>query len=156
MGSTGDPSRRDEPSAGTGVATAGEDLMRAIRTHADAVASADEAGARTARAAIRSAMSDYSWAITNAWEEVAPFPLPQTLREQEGPTPREIHLRTTYHLQVLDRDRLMDIAQQVSCNPVSDTAEAAAALYGARMWVPSEDTGLTYLIGGCDGRFEQA
>jgi len=59
----------------------------------------------------------------------------------------------TYHLQVENSRRLIDLAREVSCEPVSDSAEAVAALYEDQMWMPSENTGLVYLIGGCGGGF---
>jgi hypothetical protein len=151
----GDRSQDDETPVSAAVAAAGEELVRAIRSHAAAVASADEAAARAARAAIQSAMSKYSGGIDDGWNEVPPFPVPRTLRERDGRTPKEIFLRVAYHLQVFDRDRLLDIAEEVS-DPLPDIPEAAAALYGAQLWVPSEESGLAHVAARYSGRFGQA
>lgn len=149
----GDRSRGGVAPASAAVAAAGEQVVRAIRSHAEAVAKADEAAARTARAAVRSAMGTYSWTIADGWDEVSPFPLPHTWRDGQGPVPREVLLRVTYHLRVLDQERLMEVAEEVACAPVPDSAEAAAALYGAQLWVPAEQSGLAYVCAAYGGRF---
>jgi hypothetical protein len=155
MSSSG--SRREEPPLRARVSAAGEQLVASIRAHADAVMDADDAEARNARASIISAMHEYSWAIEDTWDEVVwLFPSPQTLPEREGrdPAPRQVHLRVTYHLQVLDKDRLIDLANEEGCGPASDPAEAVAALYDT--WEPSETSGLVSPSVSYHGGFEQA
>jgi hypothetical protein len=154
MKPVGDGGGGSEPQTRAEVAPAAEELVRAVRAHADAVATADQAAARAAKAVIRSAMGRYSSAIDDAWEEVMPFPLPQTWRQREGLRPRQLHLQVSYELRVCDGDRLMAAAQEVSCEPPSDNAEAAAALYGAQVWVPSGDTGLMYVVATYVGTFK--
>lgn len=136
----------------TELAAASEALVRAIRAHADAVGASDDAGARTARAAISSAKWDYSLAVGDLWNQVSPFPVPPTLRE----APQEVELRVTYHLQVLDESRLTETAQEVGCDPVTSSAEAVAALYGDQHWWPGEETGLACVVASYGGGFEPA
>jgi hypothetical protein len=143
MSPAGDRGRGSEPQVSTEVCAAAEELVRAVRAHADSANAADQDGALAARAAIISARHEYSFAVDEAWEQVQPFPLPQTLREREGspePRLRQITLQVTYHLQVLAKDRLIDLANEEGCGPASNPAEAVAALY--RPWEPSEASGL--------------